>query len=123
MLKAIAVSLLLIGCSKSNGDNTKQEALSGPAQEARNLFNSLCSTCHGQGGHGDGSGAAALNPKPRNYTDKAWQARVTNDEIRKIIVEGGAAVGKSPQMPANPNLRDRPDVVEELVKIVRSFGQ
>lgn len=122
MLKAIAVSLLLIGCSKSNGEN-KQEVPSGAAQEARNLFNSLCSTCHGQGGQGDGSGAAALNPKPRNYTDKAWQARVTNDEIRKIIVEGGAAVGKSPQMPANPNLRDRPDVVEELVKIVRSFGQ
>lgn len=93
------------------------------AEEARNTFETLCSTCHGKNGTGDGPAAATLDPKPRNYTDKAWQASVTDDQIKKIILEGGAAVGKSPMMPASPQFKDKPEVVAELVKIVRSFGQ
>lgn len=78
--------------------------------------------CHGQSGKGDGPGAAALNPKPRDYTNAEWQKTVTDDEIAKIIVQGGAAVGKSPNMPANPDLASKPQVVQGLVKVVRSFA-
>ena len=35
---------------------------------------------------------------------------------------GGAAVGKSPLMPANPDLSSQPEVVQALVKRVRSFA-
>ena len=46
----------------------------------------------------------------------------TKDErIAKVIVEGGAAVGLSEGMAANPDLKGKDDVVAELVKIVRSF--
>jgi hypothetical protein len=86
------------------------------------MFNTLCATCHGQSGTGNGPGAASLNPKPRNYTDKAWQASVTDDQIAKTILMGGAAVGKSPIMPAQPQLREKPEVLAELVRIVRKFG-
>jgi hypothetical protein len=34
---------------------------------------------------------------------------------------GGPAVGKSPAMPGNPDLQSKPEVVKELVKIVRAF--
>lgn len=93
------------------------------AQEAAALFKSLCSTCHGESGQGDGPGAVTLDPKPRNYTDKAWQATVTDEQIAKTIVLGGAAVGKSALMPPNPQLRDKPLVVSELVRIIRSFAK
>lgn len=89
---------------------------------AREVFNARCSACHGTSGHGDGPGAAALNPKPRNYTDKAWQTSVTDEQIKKTILYGGAAVGKSPIMPASPDLDAKPEVVDGLVKIVRGFG-
>ena len=95
----------------------------GAAEEAKTMFAQLCSTCHGTDGTGNGPAAANLEPKPRNYTDQAWQASVTDDDLRKIIVEGGGAVGKSPMMPPNPQLKDKPQVVDELVKIVRSFGK
>ena len=65
----------------------------------------------------------ALTPKPRNYTDKTWQASVTDDQIRKTIVMGGAAVGKSPVMPAQPQLKEKPEVVAALVQIIRTFGR
>jgi hypothetical protein len=73
-------------------------------------------------GKGNGPAAITLNPKPRNYTDANWQKSVTDDHIREIIVKGGAALGKSPNMLANPDLADKPDVVNELMKKVRSFA-
>ncbi len=94
-----------------------------PADEAKQTFATVCSACHGTQGKGDGPAAATLDPKPRNYTDKAWQASVTDEQLRNVILKGGAAVGKSPLMPANPQLQDKPEVIAELVKIVRAFGQ
>lgn len=90
---------------------------------AKTIYDSRCGACHGLTGKGDGAGAAALNPKPRNYTDKAWQSSVTDEQIRKTIVYGGAAVGKSPVMPGSPDLDSKPEVVDGLVAIVRGFGK
>ena len=125
MLRLVIVSTFLLGCGDKKPSTPPPQDIptsSPAAQEARNTFNTLCSTCHGQSGTGDGPGAASLQPKPRNYTDKAWQASVTDEQIRQIILEGGAAVGKSPMMPPSPQFKDKPAVVDELVKIVRSFG-
>jgi mono/diheme cytochrome c family protein len=92
-----------------------------PAADARKLFSTKCIVCHGDHGAGDGPGAAALTPKPRAFGDATWQASVTDDQIKKTIVEGGAAVGKSPAMSANPELADKPEELTALVKIVRDF--
>ena len=92
-----------------------------PSAEAEQIFSQRCSVCHGMSGKGDGVGSAALNPKPRNYTDPKWQASVNDEHIAKTIVEGGAAVGLSPLMAPNPDLKDKPEVVKALVAKVRSF--
>ena len=86
------------------------------------VFNTRCATCHGTRGHGDGPAAQALNPKPRDYTDPAWQKSVSDAQIKKTIVEGGAAVGKSSLMAPNADLADKPVVLDELVKIIRGFS-
>jgi hypothetical protein len=78
--------------------------------------------CHGESGTGNGPGAAALNPKPQNYTDPVWQKATKDEEIRKAILLGGAAVGKNPAMAPNPDLKGKPEVVDGLVAIVRSFA-
>ena len=90
---------------------------------ANTVYQERCSACHGARGRGDGPGAAALTPKPRNYADASWQASVTDEQIKKTILLGGAAVGKSPIMPASPDLDSKPEVVEGLVKVVRKFGR
>jgi mono/diheme cytochrome c family protein len=139
MKSLVVLSLLaaLAGCSKSdpaqgtaatNGPSTATpSAPSGGGKidmaAAKTIYDSRCGACHGLTGKGDGAGAAALNPKPRNYTDKAWQSSVTDEQIRKTIVYGGAAVGKSPVMPGSPDLDSKPEVVDGLVAIVRGFGK
>ena len=85
------------------------------------IWDARCSNCHGEKGLGDGPGAVALDPKPRSFADRKWQATTTDDRIRTVIVEGGYAVGLSQSMTANPDLKSRPEVVEGLVKKIRGF--
>ena len=102
--------------------NTEIAATPDPAAQAKakEIFGQRCVACHGSTGHGDGPASATLNPKPRQFADRNWQASVTDDYIEKIVKYGGAAVGKSPAMPSNPDLSD-PQVVAGLRTLVRGF--
>jgi mono/diheme cytochrome c family protein len=91
-------------------------------KKAKAMFGSVCATCHGIDGTGSGPAAVNLNPRPRNYTDAKWQSTVTDDQIKNTILLGGAGVGKSPMMPAQPQLKDDPDTLAGLVKIIRGFA-
>jgi mono/diheme cytochrome c family protein len=93
----------------------------GAQDQAKQIYATRCTPCHGAGGHGDGAASANLTPKPRNFGDPAWQQSIDDAYIEKIIKYGGAAVGKSPAMPGNPDLSDAA-VVAELRTIVRSFN-
>ena len=112
------------GAAGSGGDGTgaKVTITAEDRAEAQQIFQARCAVCHGPFGRGDGPGAAALNPKPQNYGDQEWQKKVTDAEIEKAIVQGGAAVGRSAQMVPNPDLADKPGVVAALREKVRSFG-
>lgn len=101
----------------------EKAAAADPTAEAKQLYQARCVVCHGATGKGDGVTAATLNPKPRNYSDPAWQKSVTDEQIAEIIIKGGAAVGKSPLMPPNPDLAGKKEVVDALVKLIRGFGQ
>jgi mono/diheme cytochrome c family protein len=91
--------------------------------EADTIFTTRCAACHGVTGMGDGLAAQALNPKPRAYSDKAWQASVTDEMIAKVIVEGGPSIGKAATMTPNADLKDKPDVVKALVAKIRSYNK
>jgi len=94
-----------------------------PSAAARGYFEQTCALCHGLDGKGNGPAAAPLNPKPRNYTDPTWQASISDDELKQIIVQGGQAVGKSSSMPPNPGLKGNAAMLDGLVKIIRGFAQ
>jgi mono/diheme cytochrome c family protein len=91
-------------------------------KEADAIYQTRCIGCHGPSGHGDGAVGAMLNPKPRDLADPAWQKSVTDEHVEKIILGGGTAVGKSPLMPANNDLTNKPDVLKALRQMVRDFG-
>jgi caa(3)-type oxidase subunit IV len=78
---------------------TDGHAAAEPAFDARGAYMTMCVTCHGPAGHGDGPGAAALNPRPADFSDPAFWAGKPDAELVRAIREGGAAVGRSPSMP------------------------
>jgi mono/diheme cytochrome c family protein len=90
--------------------------------EAAQLFGERCTTCHGPQGRGDGPASAGLTPPPRNFQDPAWQESVSDEHIEKIIQYGGAAVGRSPAMPSNPDLMSKPAVVAALRAHIRELA-
>lgn len=49
-----------------------------------------CTACHGETGKGDGPGAAALTPKPANWTSKAVQEQTDGCVFWKLTTGRGA---------------------------------
>lgn len=92
-------------------------------KEAKEIFSLRCTPCHGAAGAGDGPASAALTPKPASFASAEWQNGVTDEHIEKIIMYGGAAVGKSAAMPSNPDLASKEGVVKALRAYVRSMKQ
>ena len=135
-LSILAMLVALSGCGQKEAEKQAPQAGPSPTAQAapgkpsaavmdaaKNIYQTRCAVCHGQTGKGDGPGAASLDPKPRNYTDKAWQATVTDDDLKQVIVKGGAALQKSPVMPPNPDLGQKPELLDALIVIIRGFAQ
>lgn len=119
--KTILSSAAMLALSAALGATTALADDAAAKAEADTVWAQRCSTCHGAGGKGDGPAAAALTPKPRDFSSATWQASVTDEHIEKVIVEGGQAVGLSMMMTANPDLASKPDVVKALRAHVRSL--
>ncbi len=84
-----------------------------PRTRGEELYTRYCSVCHGLSGEGDGFNAYSLNPKPRNFTDSSFVARLDNALVVETITKGGGAVGLSAKMPPWGNTLSREDI--ELV--------
>lgn len=54
------------------------------------IYEQQCTICHGSGGLGDGPGAAALNPKPRNFVEGKWQRGGSPTRMFESISNGFA---------------------------------
>lgn len=66
--------------------------------QGRTLFLHYCATCHGDQARGDGQNASNLNPPPPDLTSISRESQDAG-HIRRVIAEGSAAIGRSPQSP------------------------
>ena len=98
------------------------QAQAGDAAAGQAKFQQFCATCHGAKGGADGPASAALRPKPRALNDAEWQASVDDDYLRKVITEGGAAVGKSPMMTPWGHALKGEDL-ENVVAFIRTLDE
>lgn len=94
----------------------------GNVDKGKNLFTQQCVSCHGPGGKGDGPAAMALKPKPRDLTDKAYMAGLSDQHLLDVIKKGGAAVGKSPLMPSMGAAMKDNDI-QDVVAFLRSLAK
>lgn len=74
--------------------------LKGDAAKGEASFKTLCVSCHGEKGDGNGPAGAALQPKPTNFTDPANFERLKPEYVYNVVKNGGAANGRSPLMVA-----------------------
>ncbi len=91
-------------------------------EKGKKAYEMYCVSCHGASGAGDGVAAAALNPKPRNFTDAAYMTGRTDSVLTKVVVEGGAANNLSPLMsPWGTTLK--PDEIKGVVAYIRTLAK
>jgi mono/diheme cytochrome c family protein len=96
-------------------------AAADPARGAAH-YQTLCASCHGPRGAGDGPAGQGLDPRPARHGDGAYMNALSNEHLFKVIKEGGAAVGKSPMMaPWGGALSD--DQIRDVVAFVRSLAE
>ncbi|OGQ04044.1 MAG: hypothetical protein A3F82_06810 [Deltaproteobacteria bacterium RIFCSPLOWO2_12_FULL_44_12] len=57
-------------------------------EKGKQLYSVQCAVCHGAAGKGDGPGAPALNPKPRDFTSGYWRFGGQPTHVFKTISEG-----------------------------------
>lgn len=89
-------------------------------EQGKKLYGQFCASCHGQSGKGDGPAAAALNPKPRDHTNKEYMSQMSDEEMLNVIKNGGASVGKSPLMPPwGASIKD--EQVKDIIAYIRTL--
>jgi mono/diheme cytochrome c family protein len=86
----------------------------GNAASGKKLADTNCASCHGNSGKGDGPAAAALNPKPADWTSAKVQGESEGELFWKI------SNGRGPMPPwKHLSEKDRWD----LVAYVKSLGK
>lgn len=85
-----------------------------------------CASCHGPTGKGDGVAAAALDPKPRAFSEGVFKFDTDKDgkmgteqDLLNVITNGAAAYGGSPLMVARPDIPEADR--KALIKYVLSL--
>ena|SRR5689334_1446591 len=91
----------------------RKEVEASPRAEAKYLYDSICAKCHGLDGRG-GVPSMEGQPAPRNFTDQAFLANRTDEQLRQVIKQG-----KGPMPPFGTLFDDAQ--LQNIVVYIRSF--
>jgi mono/diheme cytochrome c family protein len=93
MPRITALSAFFLALSLSSIGTTQ-------AADAGQLFKFYCAQCHGLEGKGDGPNVTDdFATDPRNFTNAEEMNKLTDADIRNVILDGGPSVSKSELMP------------------------
>lgn len=91
------------------------------ADDTEQVFNFYCAQCHGTGGKGDGPNVTADFPvDPRNFTKPEEMEKLSDADIKNVILEGGPVASKSPMMPPWGKTLSE-EQIDGLVKYLRKL--
>jgi len=113
---AFALALLVAPAAFAAGD----------AAAGKKNFDTLCFTCHGPAGAGDGPAGAALNPPPRNFQKGDFKFDANKDgkagedaDLHLVIKNGAGAYGGNPAMAPWGHLGDKD--IDDLIAYIRTL--
>ena len=83
MLRTLTVSLLLLVFALAERPVHAEDSAAG-----QRIYMSNCMACHGEKADGKGPAAAALNPRPANFTDPVFWSTRSDAQIKAVILGG-----------------------------------
>ena len=91
-LLALAAGAVLTAQPAAAQDAAKYKA-------SAHLYDTYCTQCHGVNRNGKGVNTAGMAVQPRDHSDTAGMVSIPDEEMNKVIHEGGASANKSALMP------------------------
>ncbi len=91
-------------------------------EDAYKIFRTNCSRCHGPRGQGNGPDSPHLGVPIPDFSSEEFQAKKNDVHLRKIITDGGMAVGLSPLMPPWGLVLNETEI-NAMIATIRSFKQ
>ncbi len=89
-------------------------------EQARDNYETYCIQCHGIQGNGMGVNIRDMSVQPRDHTDAKAMSGRSDDELFKVIKEGGLSINKSVLMPPwGSTFTD--NEIHDLVKYLRKL--
>ena len=90
------------------------------AESAKDNYHTYCIQCHGMRGDGMGVNIGEMSVQPRDHTDAKAMGGRSDDELFKVIKEGGLSISKSVLMPPwGGTFTD--NEIHDLVKYLRTL--
>ena len=90
-------------------------------QKGKHLFLDYCAHCHGNHGDGDGFNAEFLDKDPAELSNPEFLAKRSDDQLFRVISEGGAKVKKSYLMPVFGHTLSEEEIWS-LIAFIRQLG-
>jgi cytochrome c oxidase cbb3-type subunit 3 len=114
MKRLLSIFALVVLASSMGG-------ISAGAAEPEKVFKFYCAQCHGAEGKGDGPNVTKDFPvSPRDFTNAKEMNKLSDADLKNVILDGGPAVSKSPLMPPWGKTISEADV-DGLIKHLRGF--
>ncbi len=98
-------------------------AAGGPAQavDVDKVFDFYCAQCHGLDGMGKGPNVTKdFATSPRNFSDAKEMSKLSDADLKNVILDGGPSVSKSALMPPWSKTLSGEEV-DALVKKLRAI--
>ncbi|MCC6221760.1 MAG: cytochrome c [Deltaproteobacteria bacterium] len=122
--RAIVYSVIIAGASLS----APLAAMADDIARGKEIYNGLgaCASCHGVEGKGDGAAAAAMNPKPSDFTAGVYKFDTDGDgktgsetDIFDVISNGAMKYSGSPMMSARADIpeADRKSLAKFIISL------
>lgn len=87
---------------------------------AADNYHTYCAQCHGMNGDGKGINIRDMSVQPRDHTDAKAMAARSDQDLFKVIKEGGVAINKSVLMPPWDGVFSDEEI-SELVQYLRKL--
>ena len=117
LIKSVFLSAVLFFSVSLTGG---AQADSTAAQKGQSNYMLHCAPCHGEQGDGKSQLAEAMPTPPRDHTDSKYMSARTDEQLVKVVTDGGAALGFDEAMPPFSTLMSNNEI-KEVVAYVRQL--
>ncbi len=105
---------------ESPGEGEEAAVVAETPFNAAQAYGTVCASCHGAAGGGDGPAGASTTPPPADFTSADFWAATNDERMFQVIKNGGASQGLSPMMAGWGVLYDDDDI-RQIIEHLKTF--